>query len=551
MLKRYETPTVHEKQYNTGLYIRLSVDDLHNSQKRKDGNPFQHESSSVENQKIILEEYVQLRGWNVTRVYTDDGFSGGNYDRPGFQEMIEDAKSGLINLIIVKDLSRLGRDYIETGRYTDEVFPLLGVRFIALMDGIDSEGNDDILPFRSILNDYHLKDLSRKIKSVLRAKAEAGTYIGAFAPYGYMKDPSCPTRLIVDEEAATVVRHMFNLRNKGDGYRKIAIQLNAEGILTAKEYWYNRIGKPNPYKSIGKWTYHTVKQILTNETYLGHSVKFRMGTLSYKNKKHIHRNQEDWIRVENTHMPIISQDVWDAVQERNQDCRDKKPRRKANNYLFSKLTFCVDCGSAMVGQSHTNKRKDGTSHISKSYICTRKRIIGECSWHFINENDLLEIVKMDIRCQLEKITINEDAVIREIQGSLASASLSEAKIKLNTLDVRLAELETLGTKLYEDRLAGVISLDVFKALSIKTDNERTQKQAERDTLHNDIEIADRQVTDIGKWINNIKNFFKLESLDNEAISSLVEKIEIGEPSCRGKNKQQDVTIHYRFVGQLR
>jgi len=158
MLRQYSSPKVQQVQYNAGLYIRLSVDDLHNSKKsgKGNGNPFQHESSSIENQKIILEEYTQLRGWNVAKVYADDGFSGGNYKRPAFQDMIEDAKAGLINLILVKDLSRLGRDYIETGRYTDEVFPSLGVRFIALMDGIDSEGNDDILPFRSILNDYHL-----------------------------------------------------------------------------------------------------------------------------------------------------------------------------------------------------------------------------------------------------------------------------------------------------------------------------------------------------------------------------------------------------------
>ena len=364
-----------------------------------------------------------------------------------------------------------------------------------------------------------------------------------------MKDPSCPTRLVVDEDAAVIVRRMFNMRCNGDGYRKIAIQLNADGILTAKEYWYNREGKPNPYKSIGKWTYHTVKKILTNEVYLGHSIKFKIGTMSYKNKKNINKRPEDWIRVENTHTPIINQEVWNTVYEMSQSCRDKKPRKR-NSYLFSTLTFCQDCGSAMVGQSHTNKRKDGTSRISKTYICRRKQRIGECSWHSIGESDLLEIVSMDIRHQLERVTFDETAVIRKIQGSATAGALLEAKQKLVALDSRLTELENLGCKLYEDRLARIISLDTFKELSAKVEDERVQKQAEREALSCEIEKADRQIFDIGQWIDSVRSYCKLENPDQDAIRSLVERVEIGEPSCRSRYKQQAITIYYRFVGQL-
>ena len=550
MTKQYNAPEVAQKQYNAGLYIRLSVDDLHNSQKSSKGNPFQHESSSVENQKIILEEYVQLRGWNVSRVYADDGFSGGNYDRPAFKEMIADAKAGLINLVLVKDLSRLGRDYIETGRYTDEVFPSLGARFIALMDNIDSESNDDILPFRSILNDYHLKDLSRKIKSVLRAKAEAGAYVGAFAPYGFIKDPENPVRLAVDEEAADVVKRMYDMRANGDGYRKIAIWLNSEGILPARDYWYQRSGKPNPYKSMGKWTYRTVKQVLTNEVYLGHSIRFKKGTVSYKNKKHIDKHPDEWIRAENTHPPIISQGIWDVVQEMNQDCGGSRPRRKPHNYLFSQLLICEDCGGAMVGQLTHNNRIDGSTQISISYVCTTKRKIGECSWHTINENVLLEIVSAEIHNHLERVKIDEASVIREIHDSAAAAALSDARQRLDELDSRLAELETLGSKLYEDRLAGIISLDTFKNLSAKAEDERMQKQNGRDLLFGDIAKAERRLSDIGQWINAIKDYCKLEALDRDAIRSLVERIEIGEASGWGKNRQQAVAVYYRFLGRL-
>ena len=235
------------RQYNAGLYVRLSIEDASNSAKSKKGNPFASVSDSIENQQTILSGYAEINGWNVIKIYSDDGFSGGNFHRPQFEEMIEDAKKGAIDLILVKDLSRFGRDYINVGHYVEDVFPSLGVRFIALMDDIDTEGNADILPFRSILNDYHLKDLSRKIKSVLHAKAKAGEYLNS-VPYGYMRNPANPRRLVIDEHAAAVVKRIFDMRSANTGLGKIIAVLNREGILCPRAYYYQQADKQEQYK---------------------------------------------------------------------------------------------------------------------------------------------------------------------------------------------------------------------------------------------------------------------------------------------------------------
>ena len=358
----------NSKRYNVGIYIRLSVDDSHNAAKQGKGNPFQSESTSVENQRAILTEYVLLQGWNLFREYVDDGYTGGNFERPAFQEMLEDAKAGLIDLALVKDLSRLGRDHVEVDNYVEEVFPGLGVRFIALMDNIDSDSGTDILPFRSIMNNYYLKDLSRKIKSSLRSRAEAGEYVGTFAPYGYKKDPVNCGRLIVDPFAADVVRRIFEMRLQKSGYCKIAAALNADGILAPRAYCFASEGKPNPYKTASAWSDNTIKVMLQNEEYLGHSVKLRHRSISYKRKGFTKRPEDEWVRVENTHEAIISQDVWDAVREISLIKYDPAKRSAPTTSLFSGLIFCADCGSSMAGYFMTSNRKSGKVKL-RYYSC--------------------------------------------------------------------------------------------------------------------------------------------------------------------------------------
>jgi DNA invertase Pin-like site-specific DNA recombinase len=544
-----------KKLYNAGLYVRLSVEDAANSQKRGKGNPFQHESASVENQKAILREYAHLRGWNIFQTYADDGFSGGNYERPAFNEMIEDAKAGLINLILVKDLSRLGRDYIETGRYTEEVLPSLGVRFVALMDDIDSEGTADFLPFRSLLNDYHLKDLSRKIKTVLRAKAENGGYVGAFAPYGFMKNPSNPGRLAVDDYAAEVVQRIFKMRVQGMSYTKIAAALNRDGILAPRDYCYQREGKPNPYNEHNVWQSVTVRVLLKNEAYLGHSVKFKKGTASYKNKHLINRPKEDWVRCENTHPTIISNETWDAAQSISANHKSLQPKRgntPTPKPLFAGILKCADCGGGLIYTTKKQTRKTGRVVGYVAYSCCLYSHTGrtKCSPHSISQLTLLEIVRQDIRHHLEQINTDERRVVKEIQSRLSETSLEDAKQGLSRLTARLSELETLGAQLYEDRLNGTINLDTFKSLSAAAEDERTIKQDERDKLARLVAEFEQQTLNVQNWLGSIRSFLSLENPSNETLFELIERLDVGENEGTRKQKRQSIRISYRFVGYV-
>lgn len=536
--------------YNVGLYLRLSMEDSKNTQKRK-GNPFQSESTSIENQRDILTEYVRLRGWNVAKTYPDDGYSGGNFDRPAFQEMLKDADAGLIDLILVKDLSRLGRDHIEVDHYVEDVFPSLGVRFIALMDNIDSEGAADILPFRSLLNNYYLKDLSSKIKSVLHAKANAGEYVGSIAPYGYKKDPLNCGRLVVDPTAAEVVRRIFEMRLQRYGYCKIAAALNADGILAPRAYCYASAGKPNPYKTASVWSDNTIKKILGNEVYLGHSVKLKLRSLSYKNKTAVSRPEEEWARVENTHEAVISQEIWDAVQCVDLKRYDPAKRKAPTMSLFSGLLHCADCGHPMAGGFCTSHRRSGDVKIYY-YSCRFHRRTGrtQCSWHTIPEPTLIQVVMDDMRRHLEKVSVDEGRVVGEIQNCLSETAMKDIKKEYQRLSARLDDLDSRAAKLYEDRLDGSVNLETFMSLSTNVEAEREQVQAEHERLSEALVTAERQIQDVGRWIQGIRSCLALDEPDFASLHELIERIEVGEAEGTGKYRRQAVKIIYRFVGFL-
>ena len=534
------------KQYNVGLYLRLSVEDAVNPQKKGKGNPFQNESASIENQRILLAEYVDLHGWNVIQAYIDDGYSGGSFDnRPAFQQMICDAESGLINLILCKDLSRLGRDYIETGRYTDEVFPSLGVRFIALMDNIDSEGNADLLPFRSILNDYHLKDLSRKVKSAMKTKAAIGEYIGTWAPYGFMKDPAYKNRLLIDDHPAEVVRRIFNMRSQNMGYAKIAAVLNNEGILSPGTYRNIKTGIDKPPKS---WILSAVQVILENEAYIGHSVRFKTGHLSYKGRIQVNKPKEDWIRCENVFPPIVSLDLWEAVRQFDNK-RKGYDKAKVKCSLFRGLLRCADCGSSIVVKSNSfTNRSTGEKKKSRFYGCLKHDSSGGsiCTRHYIPEKALVEILRMDIQNRIEELDIDENRIVQDIQKSFQIGSLEQATRHLGSLTVKLSELARAGKKLYEDRLKGVISIDTFMALSEKSEEERLLVKAEHDRLSELLTKEKHRVLNMESIVPRLREFLTIDNMSNEMLAELIEKIYIGEGEGSGRNKIHDVRIFYRF-----
>jgi len=534
------------KRYNAGLYLRLSVEDAVNTSKRGKVNPFQNESTSIENQRTLLAEYAELQGWNVAQVYIDDGYSGGSFDnRPAFQQMVRDAQAGLVDLILVKDLSRLGRDYIETGRYTNEVFPALGVRFIALMDNIDSAGNDDLLPFRSILNDYYLKDLSRKVKSVLKAKAEKGEYIGCWSPYGFSKDPDNKNRLLIDEYAANIVRRIFGMRAQGFGFAKIAAVLNSEGILSPRTYFYRQAGVEKPPKV---WVACVVRDILCNEAYIGHSVKFKTGYMSYKIRQVIYKPKDEWIRCEDVYPTIIDPLTWEAV--RRLDCiKNTSTELETETSLFQGLLRCADCGGTLVHKKSSYiSRITGEKNIGHAYICSKNDRTGGsvCTRHTIRESVLLTIIREDIQTRLKLVDVDENKIVREIQKQYNGASLDEAKKQRELLSARLNELTTAGMKLYEDRLKSIIDIDTFKMAYEKAEHERAAVKAEYDRLAELLDGEEHRILNANRLIPELKKFLELENMTHEMLVDLIDHIVVSESGGRSRYRTHKVKIVYRF-----
>ena len=544
-----------QKRYKVGIYCRLSVDDASNSAKAKGYIPAD-ESASIENQYELLSKFVMLNGWTEVKAYRDDGYSGGNFQRPGFLEMLEDARHGLIDLILVKDLSRLGRDFVEVGRYTDVIFPSLGCRFVSVLDCLDSEGdNTDMLHFRSLMNDYHLKDLSGKIKSVLHAKMRSGQYIAAYAPYGYRKSAEDRHRLVIDEEAAAVVRRMFELRRTGMAYGKIAGVLNSEGILSPRWYWAKRYGNGS-CKYANLWMYATVRNVLTNEVYTGTLVQNQTGSRSYKDSTMICKPESEWIWHEEAHEAIISQEAWAAVQEVNRE----KALISANNappkpFLFTGKLICADCKAPLQGNRETRHRKNGTSKRYVSYFCSRYTSSGHgaCSRHTIYEMTLAELVMGEIRSHAEKLELDEAAVLDRLQRQRSAASaerMEGIRQEITKLRRRIFELEQSTSKLYEDKVCGVITPAAFSVLMQKSEQERLQKTERLDALLSETQQQEQEAAAMQRWSALIRKHLHIRELDRDTVDELIDRIEVGEKTVIDGKNVRDIKIYYRFVGNI-
>ena len=543
-----------EKLYRVGLYCRLSVDDAHNSAKAKNYIPAD-ESVSIENQRELLSKFVMMNGWVETKTYIDDGYSGANFQRPAFQEMLEDARNGVINLILVKDLSRLGRDFVEVGRYTSDVFPSLGVRFVSVLDCLDTEGdNTDMLHFRSLMNDYHLRDLSGKVRSILRSKKASGQFTSAYAPYGYRKSDEDKHKLVIDECAAGIVRRIFDMRASGMSYGKITAMLNQEKIPSPRYYWNQQNGKDGREVS-PLWSYATVKHLLQNDVYLGNLRMNHTGTRSYKDSTQISKPESEWIRINNAHEPVITRETWDAVQKINQATHNEyEGRRKPTSKLFSGKLVCADCKAPMVANTET-KRK-GYSSVKRyvSYHCSRYTRSGRsvCSWHSIYENTLARIVLADIREQARKVTVDESAIEEKLMRGLsgeterADGLLREASQLLR--DIR--KLEDMTAKLYEDRVNGVIGADAFSVLMGKNERERQAKQERVDAIRPEIIKARADAYAVHVWMGSVRKYLDLQELDRAIVDELIDRIEIGERVIVDGQRRQEIKVFYRFVGLL-
>ena len=539
--------------YKAGLYCRLSVDDASNSAKARTYIPAD-ESTSIENQRALLSKFAMLNGWVEVKTYTDDGWSGGNFQRPGFLEMLEDARKGVINLILVKDLSRLGRDFVEIGRYTDVVFPSLGCRFVSVLDCLDSEGdNTDMLHFRSLMNDYHLRDLSSKIKTVLHSKKANGQYIGAMAPYGYLKSGEDSHKLVVDEYAAGIVRRIFDMRLGGMSYGKIVATLNQEGIPSPRLYWYQMNGK-DASKVKQLWTYTMIKHILHNELYRGTLRMNHCGSRSYKDHTKIIKPETEWILHEGLHDAIIPLEVWEAVQAINEAAsRRSEGRTPPAPKLFSNKLVCADCKSSLCAATETHRRKNGAVKRYVSYICSTFTKSGRsvCSWHRIYEQTLAQIVLAEIKAHAQAVTLDEAAVVDGLKRRIAQhdmESLSATQQEIRQLRRRTEELEGLIAKLYEDKYNGAISESTFAVLVQKNEQERLAKAERLDALLSEVKTVEQKTADIQNWAALIRKHLNLQELDRAAIDELIDHIEIGERTVVNGERRQDIKVYYRFVG---
>lgn len=541
------------KQYKVGIYCRLSTEDSANAAKAKSYIPAD-ESVSIENQYALLSKFTMLNGWIEIKSYRDDGYSGGNFQRPGFLEMLEDARHGEINLILVKDLSRLGRDFVEVGRYTDVVFPALGCRFVSVLDSLDSEGdNTDMLHFRSLMNDYHLKDLSSKVKSVHLAKMRAGQFLSAYAPYGYRKSSKDKYQLVIDEESAAVVRRMFAMRKEGISYARITAALNKDNILPPRWYWAIHYGNGS-CKYAKQWLYATVHCILNNPVYLGELRQNTTGNRSYKDTTRIRKPESDWIIHEDAHEAIISREVWDTVQEMNRLSAERAMNRDLPEpYLFVSKLVCADCGSHFNASRVKLHLKDGTTTKLVAYFCNRFINSGRstCSWHRISEKQLVQIVLNEIRAHAQALALDEASVMDKLSRHIAGQSadlLGATREESARLRRRIDELERMTSKLYEDKVIGAIASDTFTVLMQKCEQEWQQKAERLNVLQADLDRHEQSSISIQSWATVIRKCLNLHELDRATIDELIDHIEIGECSVVNGQRQQDVKIYYRFVG---
>ena len=467
------------KQYNVGIYTRLSVDDATGKSSTNGYSPFEN-STSIANQKELLSKFATLNGWYITKIYCDDSYSGGNFKRPAFIEMLEDVKTGVINLVLAKDLSRLGRDYVEVGRYTDYVFPSHGCRFIAVLDGIDTASDDnDMLHFRSLMNDYHLKDLSVKIKSVRHTRVKQGQYICGMPPYGYRKNETNKYQLVVDEYASQIIQTIYSMRGQGISYHKITQYLNLKKVLAPYAYWFSNNREGVCPKS-DLWSTSRVKELLQAEVYTGTTVLNRSGTQSYKCLTLIAKPKDEWVRHENTHEAIVSREEWEKVQAINDVVRKKYPRQAIAKSLFNARLTCMDCNTNLVSNTDSKTRKDGTIKQKITYYCAKHMHSGcvVCSWHRVSQDVLCEVIIADVIKIADQIKHDETAMIQKLQYELLhdeETQYTQIAQEAKSLQRRLTELDQITGTLYEDKVNGIISTDTFTALLSNNQNEQSSK----------------------------------------------------------------------------
>ena len=519
----------------TALYCRLSQDDM-----------LAGESNSITNQKDILSKYASENGFTNTAFYVDDGFSGTNFDRPDFQRMKADIEEGRIGTVIVKDLSRLGREYLQTGYYTEMYFPQHDVRFIAIHDSVDtSVGDNEFAPFKNIMNEFYAKDCSKKIRAVLKAKGQSGKPVGVRPPYGYKKSEDDKNVWVIDDPAASVVRRIFQLCIEGHGPYQIAKILTADGIPTPSTYALesgNIVGTGSAKHST-HWIGQEVTRILERPEYAGHTANFKTFKKSYKCKKQIVKPKSEWLIFENTHEPIISQHDYDLVQQLRANKR--VPQKCEIPNPLSGMVYCADCGAKLY-----LSRASSIPEQKESLKCgTYSKHYHECTAHYIRSSILKEIVVAEINKVLTNVHTNEDTFIRTTMEQSAASHLDEVKKAKRTLtrfEQRIAELDRLFAKLYEDNALGKISDERFGQLSKSYEDEQHKLKADTVQLRALIDEREQKSSDINRFISLVRKYEHIDELTPEIMHELVEKIVVHERDKSKGYREQEVDIYFRF-----
>ena len=525
----------------TALYERLSRDDDNAG-----------DSNSIVNQKKYLESYAQQRGYTNCRHYTDDGWSGGNFERPAWKQLIADIEAGKVAHVIVKDMSRAGRDYLQTGFYTEVFFRQHGVHFVAIANSVDSDdqNSNEFAPFLNIMNEWYLRDLSRKQKTAIRVKGESGKPTTNCAIYGYRKDPENKKRWIIDPEAAEVVKRIFALCLDGCGPSQIARILKDDKVITPTIHFQQtgRATRNAPPDNPFNWTGDTIADILERPEYQGHTVNFKTYKQSYKSKKTCNNPEEKWLVFENTHEAIIDADTWARVQELRKNKR--RPTRTGKTNMFSGIVRCADCGEKLYYCTSRNfeARQD-------HFVCSTSRLKGKevCATHFIRavvlERGVLAHMRMTIAC-----VANHEEQFRKAMGAKQKAEakreLAAKRRQLTQAERRIEELDRLFKRIYEDNVGGKLSDSRFQMLSDDYEQEQKELREKLLRLNEEITEQEEQAENIDRFICKVRKYLDLNELTPTILNDMVKAVYVHAPDKSKGYREQQIDISYDLVGIL-
>lgn len=540
-----EQLAIKQRQCNVAIYMRLSKDD-----------DLSGDSESIQNQRMILRKYAEEKGWVISGEYIDDGWSGTNFNRPGFKKMIEEIEKKGITCIITKDLSRLGRNYLEVGYYTETYFPSKGIRYIAVNDNVDTaKGDSDLAPFMNIFNEFHAKQTSRKVRQVYESKFTDGACHYTYPPLGYVKDPDKKCHLIPDEETAWIIQKIFELADSGMGAYSIQKWLFEHKVETPGYVCFVRYGAyKKTYANANEdrkydWGLANIKKILKDTVYIGSTTHYKKRSISFKNKQRVKLPEDQWIVVENTHEALVDKDVFDRVQ--HQIASRKRTTLDGEVQIFSGLAVCADCGGFM--RFATNRQRKGFEY---QYLACGMRSESQakpCTLHYIRYDTLKSIILKEMQDMFKMISIDQNALVDKLSKRDEDNRLSNQRKELeeyHKLEARNNELKNLFPRMYEDFLNGRINEQVFSMMSAKYQEEQIEVERRMQELKRIIDIPKQRAENTEKYVSIIKSLSYPTELTRELVNALIEKIVVHESigPKRSRKKTCNIEIYWKFIG---